>query len=88
MQEKRKGEECGAKGKRTETECVLVGKVKGRNRLENPDVRSDDKTTRKMDLINGVGECGLNSSGSEVIGGSMSAAEWRYGSIGCRKLLS
>jgi hypothetical protein len=77
VKENRKSEECGTKGKGTETECVLVGKVRGRNRLENPDVRCDDKTTRKMDLINGVGECGLNSSGSEASGGTMSAAERR-----------
>jgi len=77
MKENRKGEECGTKGKRTETECTLVRKVKGRNRLENPNVRCDDKTTSKMDLINGVGECGLNSSGSEVSGRPMSAVEWR-----------
>jgi len=50
MRESRKGEEWGTNGKRTETECVLVEKVKGRNRLENPDVRYDDKTIRKMDL--------------------------------------
>jgi hypothetical protein len=76
MKENKKGEECGTKGKRTETECVLVGKVKGRNRLENPDIRCDDKTTRKMDLINRMGECGMKSSASEASGGPMSAAEW------------
>jgi len=39
--------------------------------LENPNVRCDDKTTGKMDLINGVGECGLNSPVPEASSGPM-----------------
>jgi hypothetical protein len=72
MKENRKDEECGTKGKRiVKQNACWWGNLKGRNRLETPDVRCDDKTTRKMDLINGVGECGLNSSVSEASGGPM-----------------
>jgi hypothetical protein len=72
MKEKRKGQECGTKGKRREKQNTYWWRnLKGRNRLENPNVRCDDKTTGKMDLINGVGECGLNSPVPEASSGPM-----------------